>query len=698
MNRFAALVVGWGLALTTVTAFAEEPPQVGQARQLFIDDLLIEDLSNVRLTLQQPTQYEGNPVLRADRPWEGDSIALAGTVLYDEEERIFKMWYRATGDSPRVCYATSPDGINWDKPVLNLKPYEGSMENNIVLGGPDSKFHPASFAVIKDRADPDPRRRYKMLTYHQRDRFACLVSPDGLQWDGPINPGEHETGNVVSMYYDGGLGQYVGLLQGRSTAQGTPRLASFSDDFVRWSKPQEVLVPDKEDPPSAQLDAHVAFMYEGLRLGYLTLLRPDAGTTDTHLCCSRAGKTWHRYRERIPFLPTGPAKSWDADRVRADAGGLIVWDGRIWLYYTGGRNDPEGHPRGHSPPAGQIGLAHLRQDGFVSADAGVEGGYLLTKPLIAGGSSLRINADARHGRIQAELLDAAGKPIPGRELTSSIPFQGDALDAPLRWDSITTDELAGRPIRIRFHLRNASLYSFRFAQTPGPHLVFLVSEDPDNYQAHRTIPPFAEMLRKEYGFRCTVIQGEGDPQAFHFPGLEVLPQADLLVIFFRRRALSSEQLGLIRSHLEAGKPLIGIRTANHAFSVRGEVAAGHEKWWEFVPEVLGCENRGYGPVAPGTNVMLAPEAERHPILRNVEPSRWHSDGNLYLVKPLTDPQATVLLTGSVEDKSEPVAWTRTCGAARVFYTSLGYPTDFEQPRFRRLLINAIHWTLEQSIP
>ena len=230
------------------------------------------------------------------------------------------------------------------------------------------------------------------------------------------------------------------------------------------------------------------------------------------------------------------------------------------------------------------------------------------------------------------------------------------------------------------------------------HLVFLVSQDPSNYEAHKTIPPFAGMLRKEYGFDSKVIQGEGDPGAFYFPGLENVRQADLLVIFFRRRALSSAQLGLIRLHLEAGKPLVGIRTANHAFSVHGDVAAGHEKWWEFVPEVLGCKNRGYGPQDPGTNVTVVPEAASHPILKDVKLRKWHSDGNLYLVKPLVDPQANVLLTGSFEDKVEPIAWTWMCGSSRVFYTSLGYPTDFEQPQFRRLLVNAIHWALGQSVP
>ena len=229
---------------------------------------------------------------------------------------------------------------------------------------------------------------------------------------------------------------------------------------------------------------------------------------------------------------------------------------------------------------------------------------------------------------------------------------------------------------------------------PTPHLVFLVSKDPSNYEAYKTIPLFAQMLRHKYGFRCTVIQGEGEPNAFRFPGLEVLKEADLLVIFFRRRALSTEQLGLIHGHLKLGKPLVGIRTANHAFSVNEDVSKGYQKWWEFVPEVLGCKNRGYGSNEAGTDVAVVPEAAEHPILQGVQLRKWHSGGSLYLVNPLVDTNATVLLTGFTENKVEPIAWTRRYGTSRIFYTSLGHPDDFKFAQFRRLLINGICWALD----
>src|SRR5690606_1254522 len=129
------------------------------------------------------------------------------------------------------------------------------------------------------------------------------------------------------------------------------------------------------------------------------------------------------------------------------------------------------------------------------------------------------------------------------------------------------------------------------------HIVFLISEDPDNYDAHLTIPIFAQQLKKELGYQVTVLRGTGERQAVEFPGLEALKEADLVVLFARRLALPKKQMKLIQSYLNKGKPLVGIRTANHAFAVREEnIPRTHTDWWDFVPKILGCENRGYGPV------------------------------------------------------------------------------------------------------
>jgi len=227
-------------------------------------------------------------------------------------------------------------------------------------------------------------------------------------------------------------------------------------------------------------------------------------------------------------------------------------------------------------------------------------------------------------------------------------------------------------------------------------IVFLITEDPLNYEAHKTIPVFAERIRKEYGYEVTVLLGTGPHGAYRFPDIHKIDEASLLVIFSRRIAIPHDQMQVIKNYLSKGKPLVGIRTANHAFTNRTKIESGFEDWPGFVAEILGCENRGYGPEQPGTEVTVNAEAIHHSILKGIEPTQWHSDGNIYKVAPLLDNEAKVLLTGKVGDITEPIAWIRKAGKSKVFYTSLGYPSDFNSTPFLKLLENAIQWSLDRK--
>jgi hypothetical protein len=311
-----------------------------------------------------------------------------------------------------------------------------------------------------------------MLTYNGNRRFAAMVSPDGIRWSGPVNADEgHDTGDVVSMYRDSSLNKYVALLKRRyiykdaagKRVRKRARMVSYSDDFVHWSEPEWALIPDDQDHASTEFYAHAAFMYEGLRIGYLSVFLLETERIDAQLCYSRDGQQWHRYRQRDAFLPNGPGGSFDAGMLIAGGSGLIVRDGKIWIYYGGFGADHAGRFQGDGPPKRGIGLAHLRLDGFVSADAGPNGGSLLTKPLLCPGGVVRINADASAGQIRAELLDAQGRPIAGHDLASAVPFSGDSLDARLQWKNEPPQLAASEVVAIRFHLKNAKLYSFWFS-------------------------------------------------------------------------------------------------------------------------------------------------------------------------------------------------------------------------------------------
>lgn len=226
-----------------------------------------------------------------------------------------------------------------------------------------------------------------------------------------------------------------------------------------------------------------------------------------------------------------------------------------------------------------------------------------------------------------------------------------------------------------------------------PHIVFLVSseEDSSSYESARTIPAFADTLASEHGYRTTVLEAEFPESESSFPDIQTVWDADILAIFCRRLALPPDQLTIIKNHVNAGKPVVALKTANHGFAVRGPFVPGHFPWWEFVADVLGAENRGYTPRPFGTDVTVV--ERNHPIVEGL-PTNWRSGNNLYL-NTLLDPEATVLLRGKAHGYDQPLAWIRMAGRSKVFYTSLGHPADFDddRPHFRNLLVNAIRWGL-----
>ena len=234
------------------------------------------------------------------------------------------------------------------------------------------------------------------------------------------------------------------------------------------------------------------------------------------------------------------------------------------------------------------------------------------------------------------------------------------------------------------------------SQAAKKKITFLISEDPDNYEATWTIPGFANLLETEKGYQTSVLLGKGPRESYTLPQVEKIAEADLLVVFIRRVALPHDQLELIKTHLAQGKPLIGIRTANHAFSLPEEtVETGHEAWLEFVPQILGHENQGYGPATSPTTVSVHRKNKNHPILKGIPKQSWASRGNIYLVSPLaTDRSTKILLDGTSSTHAEPVAFTRQIGESKIFYTSLGFPTDFSSPPFIHLLTNAVDWALK----
>jgi type 1 glutamine amidotransferase len=233
------------------------------------------------------------------------------------------------------------------------------------------------------------------------------------------------------------------------------------------------------------------------------------------------------------------------------------------------------------------------------------------------------------------------------------------------------------------------------------NIVIMTVEDPNNYEAPRTMREFAEKELRPLGHHVTIIDGD-KPQMHHFTGLvEALKDADLLVLFSRRRFPPKEQMAAIRAHLAAGKPLLGIRTANHAFLPKPNevVDASLAPWPEFTHEVLGGENTGYETKGLPYSVSV-PDGVKKPLLEGVNVANIRGYQSMYKVLPLAA-DATPILIGTAQaganTSPQPVAWTRTYGSgkARIFYTSLGAPEDMRSADVRRLLLNAVAWTLQK---
>ncbi len=284
----------------------------------------------------------------------------------------------------------------------------------------------------------------------------------------------------------------------------------------------------------------------------------------------------------------------------------------------------------------------------------------------------------------------------------------------------------------------------------GKHVV-LISGD-EEYRSEEALPQLGKILATEHGFDCTVLfaidpqTGFVDPNnRQNIPGLSALKDADLMILFVRRRDLPDEQLQLIEDYIKAGKPVIGIRTSTHAFfpppdskwAHYSDTYAGDSKEWEggFGRVVLGERwvNHHGNHKHESTRGIIAPGAAGHPILRGIQDNAIWGPTDVYAVRlplpgdsqPLVLGQVTVrtgafdendrfygmrpddgpAVSGPKNDPMMPVAWTKTYEIpggkrGRAFASTIGASVDLLNEATRRLLVNAAYWCvgLEDKIP
>jgi nicotinamidase-related amidase/type 1 glutamine amidotransferase len=242
---------------------------------------------------------------------------------------------------------------------------------------------------------------------------------------------------------------------------------------------------------------------------------------------------------------------------------------------------------------------------------------------------------------------------------------------------------------------------FRFEQDDRKHLVLLIGED--EYETEKTLPAFA---KKYLGHDFRVTEVHANPKdRDDFPGIDAVADADVLFVSARRRVLPAEQMKFVRDHVNAGKPVVGVRTASHAFTLRNaKPPEGYVDWPEFDHEVLGGNYTNHHGNGPKVTVALAEDRASartadHPVLRGVDPAGIVGHGSLYRTGPLSV-TATPLLIGTIPGQEpEPVAWVNAPKAGnRVFYTALAQKNDFGQPAFDKLLLNGIYWAAGLEVP
>jgi len=505
-----------------------EPDDIGSRLELFVDDWLIDRLSGAERRLHHPVPQEVAMVFDRpwEGNWtEGSTVLRADDGLFRLYYRGGRQGTEAFQGYPAgkvdtrlkyTCYAESHDGITWTRPSLGLFEAAGTLDNNVVVTAEHARRVETNFTCFVDtRPGVAPAERFKGIGGMSGKVFA-LVSPDGIHWrkltDEPVIEGYD---SMHFAFWDAARGEYRSYARHRRKAayqagmdelgdvpvktddqgmtedgldNGRDIVTSTSKDFIHWTRPRflsyapgrvnelyENVVQPYYRAPHLILGFPMRYMDRGWtaatdalpqlehRRARAAQFEPREATavTDAMLMCSRDGNHFSMWPES--FIRPGLRLKdnwtyWD---------NFVVW-GMIETAspITGAPDEISMFVQEAMLQAGPSRLRRhtLRVDGFVSVNAPLSGGEMLTRPLVFSGSELVMNySTSAAGSVQLELQDAQGVPLPGFALDDSEMMYGDSLEQPMLWkNSPDLGQWAGTPVRLRFVLKDADLFSLRF--------------------------------------------------------------------------------------------------------------------------------------------------------------------------------------------------------------------------------------------
>ncbi|MSU70555.1 MAG: hypothetical protein EXS39_07240 [Opitutaceae bacterium] len=503
-KRFLALV-----CIISPLCNAEPAATIGSSalavreKYLLLDSRVVERVENAVLRVGTVAKHPGGPLFSVELPWEQNMGHMYSSVLFDEADQLYKVWYytlsspvlvgqtnwirditpgtlapdplgepvaNRTGvkwrlmkeTRPSNCsllYAVSKDGIRWEKPALDVYRYKGKPTNIVIL-------NTSGAGVFKDVRDPDPSRRYKVINRNgDIGQVYVAFSPDGINWSDPVDTKVTAAADTHNnAFWAPELQRYVGITRGWSkgamgwklpealpwkTLVGGVRtvVRIESEDFIHWTQPVEVL----RGPDKAQTYSMPVFRCADIYLGLPAIYRENVDKrVQTELAWSPDTKAWNRIDEGAALVPFSEIKgSPDWGCVYASATPIVLKD-EIRIYYAGER-------AAHSTwDLSYLCLATLRPDGWAGYVPKDESrpAVVLTQPLVCSGTTLQLTADVSPGgSVKATVLDAAGDILAeGRPVATTVT------------DGIVADvaKYQGRWVRVRLELRTAKVYALAF--------------------------------------------------------------------------------------------------------------------------------------------------------------------------------------------------------------------------------------------